>query len=392
MLSNGAIRQMQKEGDIRITASGAYGPLKYGAASVDLHLADLRVLPAGGHSNAVLRQNARNALYNPYLSLDILASVKEENDAWILEPNKAYVATLDESVESEAPYTVFSRSSFARLGVQITDAGMWDHSEENLRHRYPPKKAEHRHWILITTLGTRARLPLSLAPAQATFEEPAYDHYGLRVRERHLDADELLELSDDDIMIDGKPLRESERVRMVEPRYPSYDSRGQRIHIPSTVSIPVTMHETAFFYDKRSVLDPTQDNSAAFEQVDLTKPRLVDPGHFFIGSTREKIGMKRHAAFLEEGQWLADPLLSHRLSHHPDHVTHATAPHQWPSPAGEKTLVTENILLAYARLKAGQPTGRIFFKNITGPLEGDYRTRYEGQDGPQLNRPDSARA
>ncbi len=260
--------------------------------------------------------------------------VYDEGGNWFLESNALYYAQTAETISTRKGVRIWiaTRSSSARNGlrVQFSDDKL-DRGEE----------FEGKPFLVLHTYGTHIELPRNYRLCQMIVQPS-----------RHLLAEEIKEaIHSGEIQLSGNPI--------VSHR---------------TDSIVLTFHPKLLRYNGRTI-HPKKDNKECFEEIDITHGYVLEPGRFYLGSTKEIIGIgRKHVGVLHETGIM--PLDSY--------TTHFNAPYHWP---GSDHSITLEISTPEPKvIKAGQPACLLHIQELYPECESPYDSRYNDQYGPVVSR------
>ncbi|MBI1972085.1 MAG: hypothetical protein HYS53_02180 [Candidatus Aenigmarchaeota archaeon] len=274
----------------------------------------------------------------------------ESSGLWILEPNEIYYAQTAETVKTKRGVRIgiTTRSSAARngLGVQFSDDRL-DRAGE-FAGKVP---------LVLQTYGTCVELPKKHSMLQLVVEPS-----------RRLTNNEIREsVRKGEIAVSGKP-----------------EIRDDAIYL--------TFHPTILRYNGRP-MNPAKDSGKCFEPVDITRGYALEPGKFYLASTREVVRMgTNRVGVIDEmsGGWVVPvnmlmPLATPQVgSVFNSAYVHMNAPYHWPG--SDHSVVLEIFSSETRMVRAGMRACRMFFEELYPETGSPYNSRYSGQTGPTLNR------
>lgn len=149
-------------------------------------------------------------------------------------------------------------------------------------------------------------------------------------------------------------------------------------------SYDVTLDNEFLFFawqDRGQVIDPKVEQTMKRVVIPVNQPYRIDPGHFALGSTRERVALDRGIASRFEGKSSIGRL---------GLLVHATAGFIDPGFDGHITLelanLTDRPILLWPGMKIGQ---LCFFETSThvlSPYGAERGSNYQGQRGPTASR------
>ncbi len=362
MLSDNGIKDYLQKGLLGVEPLGNIGP-----ASIDLHMGDrlYRSDPQAwlSHQEEVGRLATRKTflmmlekLEEPgRLPFDAFVSrfgipVAKTNGYWVLEPDKIYYSQTAETVRTKKGVRigVATRSSAARngLGVQFSDDNL-DHADE-FSGKVP---------LVLRTCGTTVELPENHSILQLVVEPSRYlanEEIEDAVRKGEIMVSEKTEIRDDSIYLE--------------------------------------FHPTILRYNG-GIMNPAKDCGGCFEPIDITGGYVLEPGRFYLASTREtvKLGAKHAGVIDEKSGGLAVPITQLMPLAMPTAGTifnsayvHMNAPYHWPG--SNHSVVLEIFTYEPKIVRAGMRACRMFFEELYPECGSLYNAKYNGQAGPTVGR------
>ncbi len=340
MLSDNGIRDYLQKGLLGVEPLGNMGP-----ASIDLHIGDrlYRSDPQAwlSHQKEVDKLANRETLWEMQEKLEepgrlpfdgfvckFGTPVAKSNGLWVLEPDKIYYAQTAETVKTKRGVRVgiYTRSSAARNGLHV------QFSDEKLDKS---DGFSGKVFLVLQTHGTHVELPENRSILQLIVEPF-----------RCLTSHEIKEaMRKGEVGVSGKP-----------------EIRDDAIYL--------TFHPMILRYNDR-IMNPAKDSGECFEPIDITNNYMIEPGKFYLASTKEvvRIGAK-HVGVLDEKIKSA--------------YVHMNAPFHWP---GSNHNVVLEIFSSEPRvIRAGMRACRLRFEELYPECGSLYNARYNGQAGPTVSK------
>jgi deoxycytidine triphosphate deaminase len=370
MLSDRGIRHYLDKGLLKVDPEYHIGP-----ASIDLHIgsrlyrsnpqAHLRYqkkfdklakkLAKENFLDFIKKLEEPSQSFNQYVS-QFGIPVSDSDGYWILEPDRIYYAQTKETITTQkyVGLKIATRSSSARIGLNVQD------SEEELDKH---DEFKGNPFLVIRTCGTTVELPRNYSICQMVVEPLMGYLFKKGIEEA---------IKNGDITISGNPVI-------------SFDS------------LILTFHHKLLGYNGKT-LNPSRDNSGCFDEIDISNGCILKPGQFYLGSTKETIGIgKNLVGILDEcfGPLCKDKKILSKLIG-PDCIplgrpylfstsyVHLNAPYHWPGSKHQMTL--EIFPSEPVFVKAGQPACRLLIQQLYPECESPYSSKYNGQEGPTISR------
>ncbi len=362
MLSDMGIRDYLQRGLLGVEPLGNMGP-----ASVDLHIGDrlYRSDPQAwlSHQEEVGRLATRKTFRTMLEKLEepnqlpfdefvskFAAPVTDLDGCWILEPDKIYYAQTAETLVTKkyVRVNIASRSSAARNGIRIQFSDDKLDKADGFSGKVP---------LVLRTYGTRTELPKNHSVLQLVVEPSRYlasEEIGDAVRKGEIMVSGKTEIRDD--------------------------------------SIYLTFHPTILRYNG-GIMNPAKDCGGCFEPIDITGGYVLEPGRFYLASTREtvKLGAKHAGVIYEKSGGLAVPITQLMPLAMPTVGTifnsayvHMNAPYHWPG--SNHSVVLEIFTYEPKIVRAGMRACRMFFEELYPECGSLYNAKYNGQIGPTVGR------
>ena len=142
-----------EKGDIVIDGGNFYA---IGVNSIDLHLSPFIITLEGKHEDFMFNpEGVIDVRFPPYLTYKEIGA-----DGLILWPNRVYLAsTTERTITNKHVPIMHGKSSIARLGVSVHDAGFGDIGFAG-------------HWTLELTVAQPVRVYAGIPICQLSFHEP----------------------------------------------------------------------------------------------------------------------------------------------------------------------------------------------------------------------------
>jgi len=366
MLSDKGIRCYLDEGLLKVNPECHIGP-----ASIDLHIGS-RLYRSNPQAHRLYQEKfdklaKENFLdfmkkleepsqsFNQYVS-QFGIPVSDSDGCWILEPNRLYYTQTDETITTKKSVYVriATRSSSARIGLRV------QYSEDGLDHC---EAFKGKPFLVLQTYGTHVELPKKYSICQMVVQ-PLMGYLSEKgIKEA---------IKNGDITISGNPVI-------------SFDS------------LILTFHHKLLGYNGKP-LNPSRDNSECFDEIDISNGCILKPGQFYLGSTKETIGIgKNLVGILDEcfGPLCKDKKILSKLIGlnciplgrpylFSTNYVHLNAPYHWPGSKHQMTLEISPSEPIY--IKAGHPACRLLIQLLYPECESPYNSKYNGQEGPTISR------
>lgn len=153
---------------------------------------------------------------------------------------------------------------------------------------------------------------------------------------------------------------------------------------PASIDIRLDREVLIFRNNSRTHIDVMRPADDVVERVSIedSKPFILHPGQFALGSTLETVTIPNDIVARIEGK---SSLARYGL------LIHSTAGFVDPGWTGKLTLEFSNVGILGITLRHGMKIGHISFTQLSTPADNPYgsrelRSKYQGQDGPAISR------
>lgn len=337
MLSDAGIKDYICKGLLKVEPQGKIGP-----ASIDLHIGgelyrsnteahytferDINFLHLLGlHREAFQRQEDVSRLpFDAYVSRFGI-KVPPNNDFWTLEPGVYYTRTAESiTTASGVGFKIASRSSTARNGIRI------QHSDDG-----------------IDKGRSFSGRPFLVLEAYAPVEVP--QNYPLCQM----------------VVQPSVPLAEREIIEALQ------NGEMDASHIGlNNDALLLTWHPRLLVHNDRP-LNSTKDTNGCFDEVDITNGYWLQPGRFYLGSTREVVRIGHN--------YVGDLKEIYNYTH-----THMNAPYVWP---GHNDTITLEVQTSQPRrISAADSACMLRIERVYPQCTSPYNESYNGRQGPVVAR------